>query len=127
MRSSILILLVALGTGCLFTACKKESNPELLDGSWIEQRHRSDTLIIQHHSGILLLNRPKTMTGAYLIPKIGAGMYTYKNLKDSIQLQYSLSSLYAPRNYQYSIKNGKLYIDDFYEKSSTTLIFERLK
>jgi hypothetical protein len=119
------VLLLAVGL-VLFESCKKETNISLKGNVWIESKNRADTLVFQDDN-TLLLQRPRVQTGSYILPKIGAGPYTYKELKDSIQLHYSLSSLYAPKNYAYRIEGKKLFIDDFYEKTSTTIVFEKLR
>lgn len=124
---NVLLYAVMLAGLLSFTACKKEKNGLMLDGPWIEQNHRTDTLIFQRSSGILMLNRPKVMNGQHLLPKKGAGMYLFKDLKDSIQLQYSLSSLYRPTSYSYRIVDGKLYLHDFYDGSAAMIVYERLK
>lgn len=117
----ILVLFVSL------VSCKKEQDTSSLHNIvWIESKGRTDTLVFVDNS-MLLLSRPKVQTGPHLIPKIGSGHYTYQSLKDSITLQYSLSSLYAPKKYAYKVEGHKLYIGDFYEKTSATLVFEKLK
>lgn len=111
----------------LISSCKKDSNTSALEpNTWIESTKRTDTIVFKDN--FLILNRPKEVnSGGYLLPKIGAGPYSFKELKDSIGLQHTLSSSSKFNNYAFKIEKDKLYIGDFYQKSGQLLVFEKLK
>jgi hypothetical protein len=118
------------GAVFFFSSCKKEENKSpdtvLITTKWIEQSKREDILFF--NDDFLNLERKKEVnSGGHLIPKIGAGLYNYKTFTDSLELQHSLSSLYAPKKHAYRIENDKLFIADFYEKTDKTLVFVKFK
>lgn len=122
--------LYLFGVIFLFSSCKKEESKSpdtvLITTKWIEQSKREDILFFTND--FLNLERKKEVnSGGHLLPKIGAGLYNYKALTDSLELQYSLSSLFAPKKYAYRIENNKLFITDFYEKTGKTVVFVKFK
>lgn len=120
----------------LVFSCKKQNPspapiPPKANVSWIESSNRKDTLVfVGGDTKLLSLNRGTEMRNGFLLPRIWGGLYTYSFKKDSIGLNYLLSSLYATQYYTYKIENDKLYIGDFFQKSTIpgqTLTFEKLK
>lgn len=110
----------------LISSCKKESDKGTLESnSWIESSNRTDTIVFK--DGFLVLNLPKEARGGYLLPKLGAGPYAFKELKDSIGLQHALSSSSKFNNYAFKIENNTLYIGDFYQSSRKLLVFKKLR
>ncbi len=110
----------------LSSSCKKDTVSLLERSTWIESKDRADTIIFIGE-GSLILNRPRAMQGGYLLPKIGAGPYLFKELKDSIGLMHSVSSLYKYFNYPFKIEDNTLYIGDFYNKTGKLLVFKKIR
>lgn len=108
----------------LIFSCKKNSVAPLEQSVWIESIDKKDTIIFRGE-GSLILNRPRVLQNGYVLPKMGAGPYDFKELKDSIGLRYSLSSLSKFFNYSFKIEGNTLYIDDFYDKSGKLLVYKR--
>ena len=110
-------------------SCKKDKvqSISLEPSVWVESSTRKDT--ITFNDGILLLNRQRELRNGYMLPKYGAGPYSYNKLKDSIfGLQYSLSSAYNPKNYAIKVDGRNLYVEDFYDNKNGAMIkFDRLK
>ena len=127
MKSSYFGIPVFFALGViLISSCKKSSDPNALEpNTWIESINRTDTIIFKDN--FLILNRPKEVSSGYLLPKKGSGPYSIKELKDSIGLMHSLSSLYKFNNYPFKIENNTLYIGDFYTNSGKLLVFKKLK
>ncbi|MES2652113.1 MAG: hypothetical protein V4663_10250 [Bacteroidota bacterium] len=121
-KSSILFALSVV----LISSCKKKSDAVALEpNTWIESSNRKDTIIFKND--LLILNRPKEVRNGYLLPQLGDGLYSYKELKDSIFLHYTASSYYGTTNYAFKIENNTLYIGDFYNKSGKLLVFKKIK
>ena len=119
-KSSILLALCV----AVICSCKKNSVSPLERSIWIESNDKKDTIFFRGE-GSLLLTRPRIMQNGYMLPKIGAGPYDFKESKDSIGLMYSASSLYKFISYPFKIENNTLYIGDFYEKSGKILVYKR--
>ena len=128
------LLLIAF-MACIAFSCKKQKTapvpaPETTT-SWVESSSRKDTIVfLSSELRMFELNRGKEMRNGYLLPKTWGGLYTYKFKKDSIEVHYTLSSLYVGKFYSYKIQNDKLYIGDFFQKEPTpgqVLTFEKLK
>ena len=121
------IFLLALSL-TLFVACKKATDSSLKTDKWIESKDRADT--IEFKNDFFYLNRGKEMINGSLRLKIYAGPYLYQEKKDSIGLRALVSSYSGYRSYTYKIESDKLYIGDFYQKTSgqnQILVFEKLK
>jgi hypothetical protein len=125
MKTSLTILTLIL----ICMACKKNNDKlSSTDGIWIEASKQKDTLYFESQTSFVDLRRGKELRNGYLLPKISAGLYSYEIKKDSISLQYLLSSLYKPSNYKFNIdlNKGKITIGNFYVDSlnrNTTLTF----
>lgn len=116
MKKSLVI--VTLFLFCI--SCKKNNdNLATFDGVWIESSHRKDTLYFHSSASLFDLRRGKVLTGGYLRPKIYSGSYVYETNKDSISIQYSLSSFFKPTKYKFNVdlKTRKLIIGNFYVDS----------
>ena len=67
-----------------------ESPPELLDGSWLEDRHRSSTLQLRHH--------PQNARHLHLPPDpVGSKTRTVANLRSTRIIRTAVSSPRPPR------------------------------
>ncbi|RZK43202.1 MAG: hypothetical protein EOO90_04365 [Pedobacter sp.] len=108
---------------------KKEDNLASLDNTkWIESKERKDT--ISFTNGMLKLDRGKQMTNGYLLPKFGAGIYTYTWLGDSLNLHYSLSSFSGTKSYLFKVDGNSLQLGNFYQENlgvASTLSYKRLR
>ncbi len=121
-----ILVLFAFFISLTFSCKKSSENPDLKASIWLETKDRKDTIVFAND--FLTLYRPRELQNGRLLPKIGAGPYMFKALKDSIGLMHSLSSLYKFNNYSFKMEQKKLYIGDFYQKGSAqVLVFERLR
>ena len=113
----------------LISSCEKDSVSLTEKSAWIESTNRKDTLIFTGDGavGSLFLNRAREVRGGHLLPQLGDGLYSYRELKDSIFLHYSVSSYMGKTNYAFKMESNRLYIGDFYNKSGKLLVFKRLK
>jgi hypothetical protein len=120
--------LFALGV-VLIASCKKDSVSLLEKSTWVESNTRKDTIIFTGDGpvGSLFLNRAREVRSGHLLPQLGDGLYSYKELKDSIFLHYSVSSYIGKTNYAFKMEGNRVYIGDFYKKSGKLLVFKRLK
>ena len=112
----------------LLESCKKETDSSLKGNKWVESKDRADT--IEFKGDLLYLNRGKEMINGSLRLKIYAGPYLYQEKKDSIALNPMVSSSSIFKIYAYKISDDKLYIGDFYQKTSVqnqTLVFQKLR
>lgn len=128
-HSLILILLVAV-FGCTDTA--DQPLPLSLEGKWVDQLTASDTLEflrLEDGSSLLNLRRGREMRNGHDLPKAGSGLYTFSLGKNSITLQYSLSSFYNPTDYYFSQNPLELKMGRFFdsENSSDVLTFRKVR
>lgn len=129
MKKSLVILTLFL----VCIACKKNKEKlSSIDGIWVESTKRKDTLNFNSQNSLVNLERGKELKNGYLLPKIYAGLYFYEIKRDSISLQYSLSSLYRPTNYKFNIDFNKdqITIGNFYVDSlsrNITLTFIKIQ
>lgn len=129
MKKSLVILILFL----VCIACKKNKEKlSSIDGIWVESTKRKDTLNFNSQNSLVNLERGKELKNGYLLPKIYAGLYFYEIKRDSISLQYSLSSLYKPTNYKFNIDFNKdqITIGNFYLDSlsrNITLTFIKIQ
>lgn len=129
MKKSLFILILFL----VCIACKKNKEKlSSIDGIWVESTKRKDTLNFNSQNSLVNLERGKELKNSYLLPKIYAGLYFYEIKRDSISLQYSLSSLYRPTNYKFNIDFNKdqITIGNFYVDSlsrNITLTFIKIQ
>lgn len=120
-KTHLLILLLALGLG----SCRETGEPGFpLDGVWIEQEDRSDTIIFERLDGgsFLLLNRGREIRNGNDLPKYGSGPYNYQIQGDSISMLSMLSSCSScHKTYYFAVRGTELRIGDFYRKDSANL------
>ena len=103
-------------------SCEENDNENiLLNGVWIENSQRMDTLVFnnQGSEGLFILNREREIRNGYLLPIECAGPYNYSINGDSINLRYGLSSSFESFNYYFWLDkdNESLEIGNFYEDS----------
>jgi hypothetical protein len=133
MKKALLLIPILVFVGIL-VGCKKDTEPAVqLQGVWVEQTDRADTLIFEviDAKPFLSLQRGTEARDGHQLPKYGSGMYDYQVKKDSI----SLLSLYSSCNncqqtYYLTIMGSELRIGDFYQKNSASslpLTFEKIK
>ncbi|TXK18367.1 hypothetical protein FVR03_24125 [Pontibacter qinzhouensis] len=119
-KTYLLILFLALIGNMV--GCKDNNEPTLpLDGVWLEQSDRLDTIrFVRLDNGpYLSLDRGREIRNGEVLPKYGSGLYNYQIKGDSISLlnlSSSCSSCY--KTYYFVIKGAELRIGDFYEKNS---------
>lgn len=127
MKQIIALLFLAFTMIC--TGCKKEDVSLQLNGTWVEAKDKSDTIVFRN-DGRFDLNRGKEMRNGHLLPKYGSGSYEYKVSADSIALYNGLSSCYCFKDYYFEVQNGTIRIGDFYRKDvaqSEILLFIKQK
>ena len=84
-------------------SCKKDNVETMkLDGGWIENSHRTDTLVFDTQDSIFNLNRGKELINGYLLPKDLSGPYFYEISGDSIT-EWSASSVGVGKNYYFNL------------------------
>jgi len=127
-KMHLLILLFALVV--TIVSCKDNNEPTFqLDGVWIEQTDRSDTIVFKRLDGgsMLSLNRGREIRNGHDLPKFGSGLYNYQIKGDSISLLSLFSSCSTCYETYYFVTQGaELKIGDFYNKNLVnpqTLIF----
>lgn len=122
---SILFLMLLL----LSLSCSEPLDPSAsfaLEGKWVDQVTTTDTLeFLKFDDGSTLMNlhRGRALSNGVELPKIGAGPYTYSLSGRSIKLQYSLSSLYNPREYFFEQNQTQLKIGRFFDSENPSKIF----
>ena len=106
-------------------ACKGNSvdDPNSLNGQWVEATGRGDTLIFRdNQTSLLEIKRGYVMLNGYRLPRAGSGLWQYKLLKDyKMEVQNTLSSLYAPTTSHIELKDKILYVSNFYEAENKSL------
>lgn len=128
-QAFILILLV------VFIGCTDTSDQPLqlsLEGKWVDKFAKTDTLEflrLEDGSALLNLSRGREMRNGNNLPKIGSGLYTFSLDKNSITLQYSLSSFYNPTEYYFKQNQLELKVGRFFdsENSSDILTFRKIR
>ena len=106
-------------------ACKGNSvdDPNSLYGQWVEATGRGDTLIFRDsQTSFLEIRRGFVIQNGYRLPRAGSGLWEYKLLKDyKMEVQNTLSSLYAPTTSHIELKDKILYVSNFYEAENKSL------
>jgi hypothetical protein len=89
-------------------SCKKDLVETMkLDGVWIENSHKADTLIFNTQDSIFSLNRGKELVNGHLLPKELSGPYFYFLKGDSINLIWWASSVGVGKNYHFNLDSKK--------------------
>jgi hypothetical protein len=112
--------------GILFSSlqsCEK-NNLEImnLDGAWLENSNKADTLIFDTLSSrIFTLYRGFELLNGHLLPKDLSGPYLYEISGDSIYLKFTGSSLGIGKNYYFhpDSKKEQFKIGNFFVDSLT--------
>lgn len=95
----------------IFSACedKVDNKTTDLQGMWINKTDPNDTIIFldQLSEPAFEVKRGKEFRGEGYVPKIGSGLYFYELKKDSIYVNYLLSSYYGKIPFHISINNEK--------------------
>jgi hypothetical protein len=100
-------------------SCEK-NNIEIvnLDGAWLENGHKADTLVFDTPNSMFTLYRGYELQNGYLLPKDLSGPYLYEMSGDSICLNWTASSLGIGKNYYFQpdskkeqIKIGNFFVD----------------
>lgn len=118
-------LFLALALFATLNSCSKQSDfvsPDILTGTWVEKSARKDTLLFNPTFqgevliGTLTVNRGKELNeGGYLLPKIGAGIYSYEIRGNRIYVQNGLASIAVGAEYNIARRGNELIIDNFFE------------
>ena len=102
----------------LFCACKGNSvdDSNILAGRWVESTGRGDTLIFDAKTSFVNAKRGFEVKNNTRLPKIGSGIWEYKLLANyKMEVRYSLSSNSATTTSHVELKEGNLYVANFYE------------
>jgi len=129
MKNSLFIgLLFFLLVGCEKNTIEKAP----INGIWVETTQKMDTLVFDNQLPLFELNRGIELRNGYLLPKLSSGLYSYEIGKDSISLNWILSSSSYRNNYYFFkldterdlIKIGNFFVDSL--NKNETLIFSRI-
>jgi len=129
MKNSLFIgLLFFLLVGCEKNTIEKAP----INGIWVETTQKMDTLVFDNQLQLFELNRGIELRNGYLLPKLSSGLYSYEIGKDSISLNWILSSSSYRNNYYFFkldtesdlIKIGNFFVDSL--NKNVTLIFSRI-
>lgn len=130
MKKAITLILLIVVFSCADTS--DQPLPLSLEGQWVDQLTKTDTLEflrLEDGSSLLNLRRGREMRNGHDLPKAGSGLYTFSLGKNSITLQFSLSSFYNPTDYYFSQNALELKIGRFFdsENSSEVLTFRKIR
>ena len=106
--------------GILFfslASCKKENIETMkLDGAWLENSHKTDTLVFVPEISFVYLNRGYELRNGYILPKDLSGPYLYEINGDIINLTWSASSVGVGTKYYFHLdsKKRQIKIENFY-------------
>lgn len=130
MKQALFLILLVAFMGCTDTS--DQPLPLSLEGKWVDQLTKTDTLEflrLEDGSSLLNLGRGREMRNGNNLPKMGSGLYTFTLGKNSITLQYSLSSNYNPTKYYFKQNPLELKVERFFESenSSEILAFRRIR
>lgn len=121
-KTHLIIILFVLGSA--LGSCRENEQPTLaLEGVWIEQKDRSDTLIFQKIDGssFFSLTRGSEIRNGNNLPKYGSGLYNYQINGDSISMLSLLSSCSnCQETYYFAVQGSTLKIGDFYQKNAVS-------
>jgi len=99
-------------------SCEEETvEVPQLNGVWVEQKDKLDTIYFETGEKLFTLQRGKEMKNGHLLPKFGSGAYIYKLKVDSISLYNKLSSCYCFDDYYFKAEEGALKIGAFYDEN----------
>jgi len=87
-----------------------------LEGAWIENSHKADTLVFDTLNSMFVLYRGYELQYGYLLPKYLSGPYLYEINGDSIYLHWTGSSLGIGKNYYFfpDSKKRQITIGNFF-------------
>lgn len=89
-------------------SCKKDNVETMkLDGAWIENSHKTDTLVFVSEISFVYLNRGYELRNGFLLPKDLSGPYLCEIKRDSINLTWSASSVGVGTNYYFNLDSKK--------------------
>lgn len=130
MKQALILLLLAAVFSCTETSDQPVSLS--LEGKWVDQLTSTDTLeFLKFEDGSTLMNlsRGREISNGHNLPKIGSGFYMYTLSKNSISLQYSLSSNSKTTDYYFQQNPLELKIGRFFdsENSSDVLTFRKIR
>ncbi|AHM60764.1 hypothetical protein D770_12550 [Flammeovirgaceae bacterium 311] len=102
-----------------------------LEGVWVEEEERTDTIAFSDlpDTDWFWLLRGKENSNGNLLPKSGSGNWNYKPLlgKDSVSLNWALSSNSRYHNYFFRVEKGKMKIGNFYRSNDPVEIITFVK
>ncbi len=130
MKHAIILILLIAVFGCTDTS--DQPVPLTLEGKWVDQLTKTDTLEflrLEDGSSLLLLSRGRENRDGHNLPKAGSGHYVFAINKNTINLQYILSSFYNPTDYYFRQNALELKIGRFFdsENSSDVLTFRKIR
>ena len=117
----------------LLVGCEKNTIEKApINGIWVETTQKMDTLVFDNQLPLFELNRGIELRNGYLLPKLSSGFYSYEIGKDSISLNWILSSSSYRNNYYFFkldtesdlIKIGNFFVDSI--NKNVTLTFSRI-
>ncbi len=105
------LLLLMLCSLLFFTSCedRTEIKTDDLLGMWINKTDATDTIVFINawSEPAFEVKRGKELSGDFEVPKIGSGPYWYKIKKDTIYVNYGLSSYGCHIPYHITINKEK--------------------
>lgn len=130
MKQSLYLVFLIAFLGCTDTS--DQPMPLSLEGKWVDQLTKTDTLEflrLEDGSSLLNLRRGREMSNGHDLPKMSSGLYFFSMSKNTITLQYSLSSNYNPNDYYFDQNPLELRIGRFFgsENSSDILTFRKIR
>jgi hypothetical protein len=130
MKQAFILIFLGVFIGCTDTS--DQPLPLSLEGKWVDKLTKTDTLEflrLEDGSALLNLSRGREMRNGNNLPKIGSGLYTFSLDKNSITMQYSLSSFYNPTEYYFKQNQLELKVGRFFdsENSSDILTFRKIR
>ena len=110
MKKIYLFILISCSL-VIFTSCEDKVEVKTTDllGMWINKYDANDTIIFSNDMSqpIFEVKRGKEILGENYIPKSGSGFYWYEIRKDTIFVNYMLSSMGAKLSYHIDINKEK--------------------
>lgn len=130
MKHGLIFVFLITVLGCTDTS--DQPVPLTLEGKWVDQMTKTDTLEfirLEDGSSLMNLRRGREIRNGHDLPKSGSGLYMFTLSKNSVSLQYSFSSLWKPTDYYFQQNPLQLKIGRFFESdnSASILTFRKVK
>ena len=131
----VFIFFILLSLAGTFFSCEKSKNAvSELSGTWVEFSNRLDTIDFDSwpSDSVFVLKRGSELINGDLLPKYGSGIYSYKQMSDTIMIQNMFWSClcYSSYYFQMNSTNKLFIIGNFYDSTLTDspkITFSRIK